>query len=353
MFFPSTKFTPLLEPGFKSVLQTNLNRILSQKTRFLTHSRRVWHRAETSFPIGKLYGCGLLCCLLILTPMFSARAGIVDGSHIMDQPMAENLCALTFDDGPAPTTPRLLDMLADYGIPATFFLLGKNAAYFPEIVHRMVAEGHEVGNHTWSHPNLKRMSTDSQARQIRETDTVLRSFGASPVYMRPPYGAFDERTVKIAEDMGLSVILWSMDSYDWKRLPENYAQIVSTRGTVYEPGTLRGIFLFHDIHKTTVDDLPKIVAQLKAGGCQRFVTVSEYLGGIIDPEPPLLMSRHESPKKHAGAEKLRYAAGSGAIPLARCSRPFDMDSATLRLAHADRGDSADTETAVSPSGDSL
>ncbi|MBD5607625.1 MAG: polysaccharide deacetylase family protein, partial [Desulfovibrio sp.] len=185
----------------------------------------------------------------------AANARVVDGNKIMDQDMGENLCALTFDDGPSIYTPALLDMLASYGIKATFFLLGRSADYYPEITRRIVREGHEVGNHSWSHPNLKRLSTDAQAWQIERTDEILRDLGAAPLYMRPPYGAFDERTEKIAEKLGVSLILWSMDSYDWKRLPENYAQILSTRGTVYAEGELRGVFLFHDIHKATVDDL--------------------------------------------------------------------------------------------------
>lgn len=288
----------------------------------------------------KLNLCKMVICvfgLLAALPAL-AQARMVGGDAIMDQDMEENLCALTFDDGPAPTTPILLDMLAEYKIPATFFVLGKNASYYPKIIKRIVAEGHEIGNHSWSHPNLKHLTTDAQIRQITETDTLLRSLGAVPLYVRPPYGAYDERTERIAEELGLSLILWSMDSKDWKRLPENYAKVPSSRGTVYEDGALRGIFLFHDIHKTTVDDFPKIVANLRAGGCDRFVTVSEYLKGVLDPEPPLLMTRVPVKEVPATATLARkaYGAGSGPIPMARCSEPWREKEDVLSLdeAHA-------------------
>ena len=84
----------------------------------------------------------------------SVLARVVDGNNIMDQRMSENLCAITFDDGPSRNTPQLLDMLDQYGIPATFFLLGKQAELHPGIVRRIVAEGHEIGNHSYSNPNL-------------------------------------------------------------------------------------------------------------------------------------------------------------------------------------------------------
>ena len=267
------------------------------------------------------FALGSICVCVALIAAGAAKAGVVDGNRIMDQDMGENLCALTFDDGPSPYTPELLKTLDANGIKATFFLLGKNAAYYSDIARQVINAGHEIGNHSWSHPNLKKLGAEAQNWQIAATDAVLRELGAAPVYMRPPYGSFDQRTVKIVEDLGMSVILWSMDSYDWKRLPENYARIVSTRGTVYEDGSLRGIFLFHDIHKKTVDDLPRIISELKAGGCEKFVTVSEYLQGILDPEPPLLMTRKELRDPKPAADP-GYALVQGPERLARCSLPF-------------------------------
>ncbi|MGE9986334.1 polysaccharide deacetylase family protein [Desulfovibrio sp. SGI.169] len=275
----------------------------------------------------------------MLLTAHSAFARVVDGNIIIDQRMSENLCAITFDDGPSRNTPQLLDMLNQYGIPATFFLLGKQAELYPGIVRRIADEGHEIGNHSYSHPNLRLLSPERKADEIRRTDAILRDLGVTPLFLRPPYGAFDQYTVDIADSLHLSVVLWSLDSRDWKRLPADYAKLHNTRGHVYPPGTLRGIFLFHDTHKSTVEDLPRIIANLREGGCQRFVTVSEYLDGMPDPEPGLLMTRRP-PKEQAGQASLatRHAvqggeaseasltrswpAGSGPVPLARSSKPW-------------------------------
>ncbi|MDR3357558.1 MAG: polysaccharide deacetylase family protein [Desulfovibrio sp.] len=231
-----------------------------------------------------------VCGLLVLAAL-PAAAGVVDGIVIINQRMGENLCALTFDDGPSCFTPHLLDLLNDYGIPATFFLVGSMAKKSPHIVRRMVAEGHEVGNHTWSHPNLRRISRERKLKEILRTNDLLTSLGAQPTCLRPPYGAFDDYTVEVANSLGLSVVLWSVDTRDWRRLPASYAALRNGRGTVYPQGKMRGIFLFHDTHKNTVEDLPRIVKELYEAGCSRFVTASEYLDGLLDPEPGMLMTR--------------------------------------------------------------
>ncbi|MDR0816192.1 MAG: polysaccharide deacetylase family protein [Desulfovibrio sp.] len=237
------------------------------------------------------YLLALLCCCLGVSAANPVAARVVDAGVIIDQPMNENLCALTFDDGPSRFTPQLLDALNDYGIPATFFLVGSMAEKYPYLVRRIVAEGHEVGNHSWSHPNLRMVPRDRKLAEIARTDVLLRSLGAAPLFLRPPYGAFDNSTVEAAGSLGLSIILWSVDTKDWRRLPANYAGLRNGRGQVCPTGALRGIFLFHDTHRATVDDLPRIVGQLRAGGCSRFVTVSEYLDGISDREPSMLMTR--------------------------------------------------------------
>lgn len=261
--------------------------------------------------------------LFLAMAIFPAAAhsrNVADGNAIMDQYMEENLCALTFDDGPSPyTTPRLLEQLEQNGIKATFFLLGSNASRYPRIVERIKNDGHEIGNHSWSHANLKMLSAEKQKEEISRTDETLRSQGVTPLYLRPPYGAFDERTIRIAEDLGLSLILWSLDSHDWKHLPSNYAKLLSTRGTTYDDGNLRGIFLFHDIHKSTVDDFPRILANLRAGGCDKFVTVTEYFQGLQDLEPPQVMSRRA--QKKAVAKVDMFPAGDGPVSFARCSMP--------------------------------
>jgi peptidoglycan/xylan/chitin deacetylase (PgdA/CDA1 family) len=157
-----------------------------------------------------------------------------------------------------------------------------------------VAEGHEVGNHTWTHPNLRRISRERKREEIVRTNELLTSLGARPACLRPPYGAFDDYTVEVADSLGLAVVLWSTDTKDWRRLPASYAALRNGRGSVYPQGKMRGIFLFHDTHKNTVEDLPRIVRELYEAGCSRFVTVSEYLDGPLDPEPGILMTRRPS-----------------------------------------------------------
>ena len=289
---------------------------------------------------------GLLSCLAGLTLCAgSAGAQVYDGNAIMRQPMRENLCALTFDDGPSRHTPHILDVLRENGIPATFFMLGKNVKLYPQYVQRIVAEGHEVGNHSFSHPNLRRIPRERKVQEIEITDKLLRDLGANPLYMRPPYGSYDKDVVEIAGRLGITVVLWSVDSQDWKRRPANYAHILNAVGRVFPPGEMRGILLFHDPLKTTAADLPKIIADLKAGGCQRFVTVSEYINSVLDPNPPLLWTertpvttppdavpaQEESealmpPESYANAQR-SWPAGSAPIPLARSSRPWPEEAA--------------------------
>jgi peptidoglycan/xylan/chitin deacetylase (PgdA/CDA1 family) len=128
--------------------------------------------------------------------------------------------ALTFDDGPsAKLTPKLLDLLAARHIKATFFLIGENAAEYPETVAREAREGHEIANHSWSHPNLAKMSDDGVRNQLRKTDDAIRSaIGTGATLLRPPYGNISGRQKKwINQEFGYKIILWDVDPLDWKR----------------------------------------------------------------------------------------------------------------------------------------
>lgn len=289
-----------------------------------------------------------LFCLLVLGGLFDVRASharVYDGVAIMHASMQENLCVLTFDDGPSRNTPHILDVLRDHGIRASFFMLGQNIQRFPDHVRRILAEGHEVGNHSFAHPNLRRVGRDRKLSELRRTNELLRELGANPRYMRPPYGSYDADVVRINDDLGLSMILWSVDSLDWKRRPANYALLRNGDGLPFAAGGMRGIFLFHDPLKTTTADLEKIIRELRAGGCQRFVTVEEYLENILDTRPPVRMVRRPDlvedakpaePAKGgtpAEAEASSVAAspdagvqswpsGSAPLPMARSSRPW-------------------------------
>lgn len=196
----------------------------------------------------------------------------VDGPYI----------AMTFDDGPhATNTPRLLDMLKQRKIKATFFVVGQCAAEYPDIMKRIAAEGHEIASHSWSHPQLSSMSESGVREQLQKThDVIVQTTGVTPKTMRPPYGAFTSRQRAWANDTwGYKIILWDVDPLDWKIRSAEHVKNEILKSTV--PGS---IILSHDIHKSTIDAMPETLDGLLAKGF-KFVTVSELLA-MDRPVPP-------------------------------------------------------------------
>jgi peptidoglycan/xylan/chitin deacetylase (PgdA/CDA1 family) len=194
----------------------------------------------------------------------------VDGPYI----------AMTFDDGPQDKlTPKLLDLLAAHHIKATFFVIGQNVSEFPEVVARAAREGHEIGNHTWSHPNLQKMSDENIRRQLRQTDEAIRrATGSRPTLMRPPYGSLSSRQKQwIHQEFGYRIILWDVDPMDWKRPGP---MVVCNR--ILKETRPGSIVLSHDIHPGTIQAMPATLDQLEAKGF-KFVTVSELIA-MAKPE---------------------------------------------------------------------
>lgn len=187
----------------------------------------------------------------------------------------QKLVALTFDDGPnAATTPQALDILAKYHVKGTFFMLGKNIAGNEQLVKRVHDEGHEIGNHSWSHPQLPTLALEQAKKQIEDTQAALRAvIGESPKMMRPPYGAINN-TLRNAVDM--SFIMWDVDSLDWKN--RNTGSIMEQVKKQTYPGS---IILMHDIHQTTINALPSVIEYLKKNG-YTLVTVSELLNHQLE-----------------------------------------------------------------------
>jgi peptidoglycan-N-acetylglucosamine deacetylase len=203
----------------------------------------------------------------------------VDGPYI----------ALTFDDGPsAKLTPKLLDLLAAHHIKATFFLIGENAAEYPDLVAREIKDGHEVANHSWSHPNLAKMSDDGVRSQLRKTDDAIRSgAGNSPTLMRPPYGSITPRQKKwINQEFGYKIVLWDVDPLDWRRPGPS---VVCNR--IVKNTRAGSIVLAHDIHPGTIEAMPCVLKELEAKGF-KLVTVSE----LIAMETPIPPKPSPSPK---------------------------------------------------------
>ncbi len=201
----------------------------------------------------------------VVEPRIAFSYANVDGPYI----------AMTYDDGPNKNlTPKLLDLLAAHHVRATFFVIGQNAAEYPEILRRAVREGHEIANHSWSHPNLGKMSDDAVRRELQKTDDAIKAaIGVRPTLLRPPYGSLSTRQKKwIHNDFGYQIILWDVDPLDWKRPGP---MVVCNRIVkMTRPGS---IVLAHDIHAGTIEAMPAILDQLEAKGF-KFVTVSELLG---------------------------------------------------------------------------
>ncbi len=182
--------------------------------------------------------------------------------------------AMTFDDGPHKTnTPQLLDILKQRGIRATFFVVGQNAAEYPDILKRIVAEGHELANHSYTHPVLASMAQSAVHEQLEKThQAVLKATGVSMKLLRPPYGALSEPQRRTANsEFGYKIILWSVDPLDWK--VRDAARVQNEILSRTEAGS---IVLAHDIHKSTVDAMPETLDKLTENGF-KFVTVSELL----------------------------------------------------------------------------
>lgn len=186
----------------------------------------------------------------------------------------ERVVALTFDDGPHATlTPKLLDILKAADVRATFFVIGMNVEQNPDVLRRAAAEGHEIANHSWSHPNLAKMLEESWRAQIQSThDVIAATVGRPPQYLRPPYGNITPyQEGVIARTFGYRIIMWSVDPKDWQEPPSDVLIHRVVAGA--RPG---GIILLHDIHPSTVAAVPAILAGLRQRGF-RFATISELL----------------------------------------------------------------------------
>jgi peptidoglycan/xylan/chitin deacetylase (PgdA/CDA1 family) len=188
--------------------------------------------------------------------------------------------AITFDDGPHKTnTPQLLDTLKQRGIRATFFVVGQNATEYPDILKRIVAEGHELANHSYTHPVLASMSPSAVHEQLEKThQAVLSATGVSMKLLRPPYGAFSEPQRRTAHgEFGYKTIIWSVDPLDWK-----HRDATRVQSEILSHTQAGAIVLAHDIHKSTVDAMPDTLDKLTEKGF-KFVTVSELLA--LDRSP--------------------------------------------------------------------
>ena len=209
-------------------------------------------------PMKRLLAMVLLLALTLTMVPFSASAA-----------KGSKLIALTFDDGPDYyDTPKLLDGLKARGAKATFFVLGERIDWYPKIVQRAYDEGHEIGCHSWDHPNLVELSDDQVRRQFSRMYQLLEDIcGTDATYLvRTPYGSTNSR---IREIIGRPLIQWSVDTLDWDLL-----DAYKVRDAILRDAYDGAIVLLHDIHRTSVDGVLMAIDTLKDWGYE-FVTVSE------------------------------------------------------------------------------
>jgi peptidoglycan/xylan/chitin deacetylase (PgdA/CDA1 family) len=195
-------------------------------------------------------------------------------------PANVKMIALTFDDGPDSLfTPQILDILQKYKVKATFFLIGKRAEVHRDIVRRMAREGHVVGNHSWSHPNLIKLDRQALEKEIMKTENLLlKDVGYRTALFRSPYGSLDRQKVREVQGLGYKVIAWNVDSLDWKGLTGE-----QVRSNILENVRKGSIVLQHSAGgpgedlSGTAEALPVIIRTLIKEG-YRFVTIPELLG---------------------------------------------------------------------------
>ncbi len=177
----------------------------------------------------------LCLCLSLLPPAALAKDAERAGSG--------KLIALTFDDGPCKDTLRLLDGLKQRGVKATFFMLGSNAAAYPDIVKRAYEEGHQIASHTYDHSELTKLSDSQIQSQVTRTRNALNAaIGAKNAYIvRPPYGAYNQRVLDL---LGAAAIYWSVDSNDWRWTNNADKTVDEIMKYIEEKGVKNGVVLW-------------------------------------------------------------------------------------------------------------
>jgi len=184
---------------------------------------------------------------------------------------------LTFDDGPSVHTARLLDALAARNVPVTFFVQGQQVQSRPAIAARIVAEGHEIANHSFSHPNLAARNAATIRNELTRTNNaIFQATGTRPTLLRPPYGSHNATVRSVAAEFGFPIVLWSVDTRDWERRNVNaiMSHIVDRNG---RPRVRDGdIILMHDVFPTSIDAAIRTIDLLLAEGFT-FVTTSDIL----------------------------------------------------------------------------
>ncbi|MEA2785918.1 MAG: hypothetical protein QOF71_2022 [Candidatus Eremiobacteraeota bacterium] len=235
--------------------------------------RRLWLKSDDLLrPVVVLRGADAAS---LVHPSFGTRFGALLGKARAPVDTRPKLVALTFDDGPYPVvTPLLLQTLRDARVPATFFLIGRDAEQFPDLARAIAADGHEIADHTLTHPDLDRLSDGAVAGELRDGAASLERIVPDPAerrLFRPPHGRFTVATLRAAQSAGFDTILWSDDPGDWRAVPAGVL-----RDHVMTHAVAPEIVLLHSGRQATVAALPEIVDGFRRAGFT-FVTVSALL----------------------------------------------------------------------------
>lgn len=185
-----------------------------------------------------------------------------------------NRISITFDDGPTPgVTEVVLDELKKRNIRSTFFMIGKRVAAAPELAQRVLAEGHEICNHTYNHLKLNSLPPDRVDWELKQTQEKIEDVTQhTPLWLRPPFGAFRKDQISIPQANQLGVVFWDVDPRDWSQPGEE--KIVNTILTETRPGS---IVLCHDLHQQTANCIGRVLDGLLEKDYE-FINISAFLG---------------------------------------------------------------------------
>lgn len=182
--------------------------------------------------------------------------------------VSEKIIALTLDDGPGRYEDDFIALFNKFNIKATFFYIGQNVNANPEVVKRVYDAGHEIGNHTYTHPDLRKISSEKVEEEVSKTsEAIQKATGKAPAFIRPPYGAVNQ---SVKQQLNMPIIYWNVDSEDWKLRPDTNKIVDKVMREVHDGS----ILLFHSLYKSSYDAIEIIIPKLQQQG-YRFVTVSE------------------------------------------------------------------------------
>ncbi|HHY37088.1 MAG TPA: polysaccharide deacetylase family protein [Firmicutes bacterium] len=212
-------------------------------------------------------------------PVFSSQERLVPIYAVATD---EKKVSISFDAAwGAEYTPQLLEILDKYGVKTTFFLVKFWVEKYPEVTRQIVAAGHELGNHSATHPHMNALTEEEVFQELEETNGLLeRLTGQRPKLFRPPFGEYNNTIIRVAEELGMKTIQWSVDSLDWRDLTAE--EIISRVLEQIEPGA---IVLFHNNARHTPAALGPILEQLQADGYE-IVPISQLIlweNYYIDP----------------------------------------------------------------------